>query len=366
MTSTVTSAATSTSVSSTASATCVNNIPPGKNGYLPPESCDAVLYYVPSFAAAILFCALYGLTTIVHIVQAVAYKKGYAWVVIMGAAWELGAFVFRTLQTRHQNSDLFDTGYTIFFLLAPIWINAFLYMTLGRMVNFFLPDKKLGRINARRFGLIFVCLDILAFMVQLGGAALSSNTGESMKTVMLGLHLYMGGIGLQELFILCFLALTIHLHRKLLQLERSGTETDLQKLSHGSYPWRWLFYTIYVALGLITVRIIFRIAQYAQGTSTSNQILTHEVYEYVFDAVPMFLALIVLNVFHPGRILQGPDSKFIKLTRAEKKEKKRTARMEKERKKRGSWGSDDSASYSLQTHGTRGHAPEYSGHEYGV
>jgi hypothetical protein len=48
---------------------------PGKNGYLPPESCDVILYYVPSFAAAILFCALYGLTTLVHIIQAAVYKK---------------------------------------------------------------------------------------------------------------------------------------------------------------------------------------------------------------------------------------------------------------------------------------------------
>ncbi|KAJ5635962.1 uncharacterized protein N7484_009275 [Penicillium longicatenatum] len=351
MTSTITSTATSTSASSTASATCVNNIAPGKNGYLPPESCDVILYYVPSFAAAILFCALYGLTTIVHIIQAVVYKKGYAWVVIMGSAWELGAFVFRTLQTRHQNSDLFDTWFTIFFLLAPIWINAFIYMTLGRMVNFFLPDKKLCRISARRFGVIFICLDILAFLVQLAGAVLSSSTGDSMKMVMLGVHLYMGGIGLQDLFILCFLALTVHLHRKLLQLEINGTERDIQKLKHCAYPWRWQFYTIYLALGLITVRIVFRLAQYAQGTSASNQVLTHEVYEYVFDAVPMFLALVLLNVFHPGRNLQGPDSKFIKITRAEKKEKARAAKMGKEQKARGSWLSDGSTPYPLSSHG---------------
>jgi hypothetical protein len=126
-------------------------------------------------------------------------------------------------------------------------------MTLGRMVNFFLPDKKLCRISARRFGVIFICLDILAFLVQLAGAVLSSSTGDSMKMVMLGVHLYMGGIGLQDLFILFFLALTVHLHRKLLQLETNGTEGDIQKLKHCAYPWRWQFYTIYLALGLITV-----------------------------------------------------------------------------------------------------------------
>lgn len=33
----------------------------------------------------------------------------------------------------------------------------------------------------------------------------------------------------------------------------------------------------------------------------------------------MLFALVTLNVFHPGRNLQGPDSKLPKLSRAEKK-----------------------------------------------
>jgi hypothetical protein len=48
---------------------------PGKNGYLPPESCDVILLYVPSFGAAIFFTILFGLTSICHIVQAFTYKK---------------------------------------------------------------------------------------------------------------------------------------------------------------------------------------------------------------------------------------------------------------------------------------------------
>jgi hypothetical protein len=71
---TQTISASSTTISSTASATCLN-IAPGKNGYLPPEACDVVLYYVPSFAAAVLFCVFYGMTTLAHVIQAVIYKK---------------------------------------------------------------------------------------------------------------------------------------------------------------------------------------------------------------------------------------------------------------------------------------------------
>jgi hypothetical protein len=71
---TTTTSMSSTTTSSTATATCLN-ISPGKNGYLPPEACDVILYYVPSFAAAVLFCVFYGMTTLLHGIQAVMFKK---------------------------------------------------------------------------------------------------------------------------------------------------------------------------------------------------------------------------------------------------------------------------------------------------
>jgi hypothetical protein len=88
---------------------------------------------------------------------------------------------------------------------------------------------------------------------------------------------------------------------------------------------------------ILQIRIIFRIGQYAQGTSTKNPVLTHEEYEYVFDAVPMLFALIALILFHPGRVLQGPDSSFPKKSRAEKKElkaQKKAIKMEKKMEKK--------------------------------
>lgn len=65
---------TTPSVTSSTSTACIT-ISPGKHGYLPPESCDVILYYVPSFGAAILFCVLYGLVAMLHIFQAIIYKK---------------------------------------------------------------------------------------------------------------------------------------------------------------------------------------------------------------------------------------------------------------------------------------------------
>ncbi|RAH48700.1 RTA1 domain-containing protein [Aspergillus brunneoviolaceus CBS 621.78] len=371
--STTTSMATATSAltSATTTETCTHP-QPGKNGYLPPEACDAVLMYVPSFAAAVLFGVLFGFTTICHLVQAVIYKKRYAWVVIMGALWELLAFIFRALLTRKQNSDIYDTLYTIFFLLAPICeqalpslyhslsaiplptiappsthnakgINAYLYMTLGRLIHFFLPTRRLAHLTSTHYARLFVWLDIVAFLVQLAGASMTTGEDQPQSTIMRGLHIYMGGIGMQEFFVLIFTGLTIHLHRKLLAMERAGTldAERVHRAAGGPFrpTWKKLLAAMYLALGLITVRIVFRLAQYARGSDVNNPVLTHEWYEYVFDAVPMFVALVGLNVVHPGQVLRGEGSEFPRLSRREKKalkrERKERKREERMRRKLG-------------------------------
>lgn len=58
---------------------------------------------------------------------------------------------------------------------------------------------------------------------------------------------------MQEAFILGFTALTICLHRKLRHMEQIGSDPNTERLTRGASPWKWLFYTIYFALGMITV-----------------------------------------------------------------------------------------------------------------
>ena len=46
--------------------------------------------------------------------------------------------------------------------------------------------------------------------------------------------------------------------------------------------------------------------EYASGIDST--IPRHEAYQYVLDTLPMFVALVLFNVVHPGRIMPGRDS----------------------------------------------------------
>lgn len=144
-------------------------------------------------------------------------------------------------------------------------INAFLYMILGRMIHLFTPTKTLARVSATRLALLFVILDIIAFLIQAAGAILASSQDAPASLTQNGLHIYMIGIGVQEAFILCFAALVVLLHRDLLRRERGDWvfEDDdavglgLRGKRWWSMGWRWLVYAIYVDLVLITVCSFF-------------------------------------------------------------------------------------------------------------
>jgi hypothetical protein len=45
----------------------------------------------------------------------------------------------------------------------------------------------------------------------------------------------------------------------------------------------------------------------------------HEAPFYCLEALPMFVALTLWNVVHPGKVLVGPDSEFPKKAKKSKK-----------------------------------------------
>ncbi|PQE09686.1 RTA1 domain protein [Rutstroemia sp. NJR-2017a BBW] len=171
-------------------------------------------------------------------------------------------------------------------------------MVMGRMVWNYVKNAKIYGITAWRFGLYFVILDVVALLVQILGAASATGTHQSQSAVLRALHIYMVGVGIQQFFICVFLVYAVKFHATTIQQNRQGLPTP-----QNAYR---LLYAIYAVIILITVRIIFRLVEYSSGLHTS--IPNHEAYQYCLDSIPMFIALVILNVYHPGRVMAGPAS----------------------------------------------------------
>ena len=270
--------------------------------------------FCPNIGAAYAFAVLFGLISTAHCVQMFVHRKPYSWVITFSALLQTATYVLRILSIMKPANGQFYSDWFILMMVAPVWTNAYAYMVMGRMVYNFTPSASVFKIKAWRFGLIFVLLDILAFLVQLAGAAVASGDGNSNDTIMLvsqarkqgqqsaiandpkGLHIYMGGIGFQQFCIFLFLALAIRLHRKLIAMPASPEKRN------GII----LLFVNYAVVALITIRIIFRLVEYSSGFESS--IPLKEAYQYVFDSAVMMIALVLYNVFHPGRLMPGAES----------------------------------------------------------
>ncbi|KAJ4295259.1 hypothetical protein N0V90_007270 [Kalmusia sp. IMI 367209] len=319
---TPTSSQITSTTTSTAAPSCTTAIP-GQYGYVPPDACNANWAYSPSFVAAIAFSTLFGLLTIAHIALAVLFRKGFCWVIIMGVSWEFISFIMRALGAHNQQSLPYAFASTLLFLLAPLWINAYVYMTAGRLIWTYHPDKKVWGFKAISLGKYFVWLDIFSFIVQaVGGVMLSPGGGaDAMK---IGKNIYMTGVGVQQLFILLFFALIVRFQVAVQRFEAGG-------IGWLGKRWQWVTYALYAALVLITMRIIFRLIEFAAGTEVSNPLPYHEKYALALDAFPMTLAILILAVIHPGLALKGPESEFP--SRKERKAEKKKVKAEKKAEK---------------------------------
>ena len=119
---------------------------------------------------------------------------------------------------------------------------------------------------------------------------MSGGTLEAMNT---GERLIIGGLVLQLLFFGFFVIVSAVFHARIAKRPTSIVVTE-------SLPWERQLYALYAASGLILVRSIFRLVEYAQGND--GYLISHEVFLYVFDAVLMLAVMMVMAWFHPSEV----------------------------------------------------------------
>ncbi|KAM5357331.1 hypothetical protein ACJZ2D_016379 [Fusarium nematophilum] len=176
-------------------------------------------------------------------------------------------------------------------------------MIVARLVHFLHPQRRMIGISAQWLAKLFVTADVMCFIIQAAGGVLIADQ-NSKDNAALGRKIYMAGAGVQLGCVAIFIVVHTLFYRVLFLNARIG------KLETRNRWTKSLFWIVYLVLGLIIVRIIFRLVEFGQGVSSSNVILRHEEFPLYLDALPMLIAVVVLNMVHPGMVLKGPESAF--------------------------------------------------------
>lgn len=167
----------------------------------------------------------------------------------MGSLWETIAFIVHAFGAKDQQQIGYATAWTLLFLLAPLWINAFVYMTFARMVLYWHPEGKVAGLKAAIIARCFVLADITSFIIQgVGGVMASPNSGPDV--IRIGLNIYMAGMALQQGFILFFVCLMIAFQQRCNRAHAADPAHD-----GGKRSWRPLLFAQYAVLVCITVSL---------------------------------------------------------------------------------------------------------------
>ncbi|KAF9693213.1 hypothetical protein EKO04_008781 [Ascochyta lentis] len=273
--------------------------------------------YHPSLVAAIIFVVLFAITTILHIYQVVRKKTWYFIPLVVGGMFETVGFVGRML----SKNDIWALGpfimQSLLILVAPALFAASIYIILGRVI-LMVDGERYSLIRQKWLTKTFVMGDVLSFMMQgSGGGIQAMGTLGGME---LGEKIIIGGLFVQLLFFALFVFVAGDFHRRMVKdlpvkkqytpaalfrkaridSSNSPSITEILREDVHELPWKRHLYVLYAASALILIRSIFRIIEYIQGNS--GYLLSHEVFLYIFDAVLMFLVMILFNWVHPSQV----------------------------------------------------------------
>ncbi|PVI01486.1 RTA1 like protein [Periconia macrospinosa] len=245
--------------------------------------------YIPSLAGSIAAMIIFTIIACLQVWQWMKTRNHINIYLIMGTLCEICGYGAR-IASHFDNASWgpFITQGTLL-LVGPLFFAATIYMMLGRTIVL-AGGEDVSLIKPMWYTRIFVGADISTLIIQGLGASIMGT--KKLKLAIAGEKIVIAGLALQTATFVFFLVATLDFH---IRMNRKASNISIENSSN----WLRVLWTLYSVSALILFRCIFRLIEYAMGNA--SYLIAHEWTLYVFDAVPMFLALVILLVMEPTR-----------------------------------------------------------------
>lgn len=266
---------------------------------------NGIYPFTPNRLVCIIAAAVFGASALYHTLQMVRKKAWFYTPLVVGSISKLAPIKSReSFERTNQCCLVMTLGYvaryfsanapadlgpyiiqSLFIILPPSLYAATIYIIFGRLVVF-VKAPAASLIRPTRITKIFVVGDVIAFFMQAGGGGMMAQV--SMAD--LGQKLMLVGLFVQLFFFVFFLVISI------VFWIRTRHSPARYTMGEGRNSWYALLMLLLGAAVVIIFRCLFRIFEFAQGHD--GYLASHEVYLYLFDALPMAGVQIVLHFIH--------------------------------------------------------------------
>ncbi|KAF7859690.1 hypothetical protein EAF04_008769 [Stromatinia cepivora] len=255
------------------------------------EDDKGIYPYKPNSKICIVAAILFGSSAFFHVWQMLRKRTWFYTPLLVGAVMMTFGYIARSFSAKSPAEVMPYIAQSLLIILPPSLYAATIYMIYGR-IAFFVNAPGASIIRPARVTKIFVVGDVVAFLMQAGGGGMMAqssmaNTGQ--KVILFGLFV-------QLVFFGFFLFVALIFYKR---MRSSPARYTIP--SYGNRTWVQLIKLLFAAAAIIILRCVFRVIEFSQGHS--GYLATHEVYMYIFDAVPMFLVQAMFHLVHAGDVI---------------------------------------------------------------
>ncbi|KAJ7871061.1 RTA1 like protein-domain-containing protein [Mycena leptocephala] len=261
--------------------------------------------YTPTEYVCILFVALFGFSTLLHIGQAIHYRMWWLF---------LSAILAGILETvgwggrlwSFKSPQIFE-AYEIQIVctvMGPTPLAAANFIVLGRIINRLGPVY--SRLSPKLYTILFLCCDIVSLVVQAVGGGMAATAVNENRDPTKGGNIILGGIVFQmvtiAVYVLCATEFLLRYLRN--RPIGHGSEQAPSTTVPLGRKMKLLVYALVFNTTCLFIRAVYRVIELSD--SWSGRIITTQAYFNVLDGAMITLAILTLNVAHPGQLLAAP------------------------------------------------------------
>ncbi|KAG7447623.1 uncharacterized protein BT62DRAFT_1074994 [Guyanagaster necrorhizus] len=247
---------------------------------------------IPSKTAATIVGIVYILFSLVLFFRVCQHRNWWGLCLPIGAAgyqryWLLRQSCPCLLRGTSKFQALLATQ-NVLIACAPAAFLAFNYIVYGHLVVQCL-GAQFCILTPTRVSTIFICSDIITFIIQAGGAAMIVNPNH----ITLGKNIFLAGLILQSVSYYIFTLMMLWTHWKLKKA----------RVTSGQEYWWKALWLLYVSSSLIIIRTIYRLVEGASDRGSYSGTYGHPVFFYCLDSLPLLLSIGVYMPFWPGKYI---------------------------------------------------------------
>lgn len=254
-----------------------------------PTLVSAVFHYDPSKVAAAVAGALYSVASLCLFTRLFMNKAWWGLCLPIASTFMAVGFFMRIPMATNPNSLPIFMVQQLFTLLPPAAFLAFNYILYGHfIVN--CVDRRYSWIKPEKVARYFVISDITTFLIQGGGGGLEAS--KNVTSEKLGANILLAGLVAQTLSFALFMILVAYAWRGIL---RDGFVPSQEQ-------WGPILWILMFSSTAYMIRCIYRVIELGQGNG--GYLLTHEIYFFLLDSLPLLIGICTYIFFWPTKYLE--------------------------------------------------------------